>query len=46
MEIFEIAEMLGANINYESLLQTFFKDYPDAIWIKDKNLKLLGAICA
>ena len=23
MEIFEIAEMLGANINYESLLQTF-----------------------
>lgn len=28
MEIFEIAEMLGANINYESLLQTFFKDYP------------------
>ena len=43
MEIFEIAEMLGANINYESLLQTFFKDYPDAIWIKDKNLKLLSA---
>ena len=43
MEIFEIAEMLGANINYESLLQTFFKDYPDAIWIKVKNLKLLSA---
>ena len=40
---FQIAKLLGENINPENLLTTLFQDYPDAIWIKNKNLELIGA---
>lgn len=41
MEIFQLAELPDTNINYKDLLQTFFEHSSDAMWVKDKSLKLL-----
>lgn len=43
MERAQIDNLLKNSINYEEIVNKFFKNYPDAIWLKNKDLKIIGA---
>ncbi len=34
---------LGDNVNYAGIINKFINSYPDAIWFKNRNLKIIGA---